>query len=454
MKTQFLIKNFFFLSVWDPVLTLFELGQWTVAEGEETFAMPGENYLILMSEARKHGISSKLTKPIDFNGKTLVLQYEFRIMEQMNCGGAYIKLFPSLYGESVGDENKIASNVNEFDPISMNGKTPYLAMFGPDRCGEHGHVIFIYKYRNRKSGEISEHLGFPAMIAPWLSDSPLTHLYRLEIDTVQSTWKVTINDEVLGQGSLLKELDPTIQPSKTISDPSDMKPSDWVDDPEIDDPNDKKPENYDSITAEIVDPEATRPIEWNDDLDGDWEPPTIPNPDYYGPWVPRRIQNPLYKGKWQARQIDNPHFYEETKPLLYAPVGGLGFELWSMQSGFMFDNVLLTTNVSDADVMQKIWKQKFDAESSIKADIDWKHYPPFYRRWIDNAFAFSEEQPILFVAICLLLGFPFMMWAIISTPPPKRKTESPNSANQKEKNETTSTETSATETRKDKVKLD
>merc|ERR1719258_258253 len=59
-----------------------------------------------------------------------------------------------------------------------------------------------------------------------------------------------------------------------IDDPSDSKPSDWVDEAMIDDPEDKKPDN------------------WDDDEDGEWEPPKIDNPDYKGDWYAKRIENP------------------------------------------------------------------------------------------------------------------------------------------------------------------
>lgn len=388
--------------------------------GEETFAMPNEHYLILSSEARKHAISTRFDPPVDFNGKTLVLQYEFRIMEQMNCGGAYIKLFPALFGESVADESK--KGTNEFFPTSLNGDTPYLTMFGPDRCGEMGYVEFIYQYRNRLSGRVAESKVFPGMTAPWLEDSPLTQLYRLEIDTTNNSYIIKINGELERTGSFLRDMDPLPTPPTTIVDPEDKKPADWEDDPEINDPEDTKPENYDDTPAEIVDPETSKPIDWDDELDGEWEPPMLPNPDYYGPWVPRRIKNPAYKGKWVPRPIANPHFYEEKAPAqFYSAIGGLGFELWSMQSGFMFNNILLTFNSSDADVLEAEWRLKVAAETSIKEEIDWEHYPPFYRRWIDNALEFSQENPLLFGAICLMIGLPFIMWAIISTPQTKRK---------------------------------
>ena len=32
----------------------------------------------------------------------------------------------------------------------------------------------------------------------------------------------------------------------------------------------------------IPDPDAEKPEDWDDDMDGEWEPPMIPNPEYKG----------------------------------------------------------------------------------------------------------------------------------------------------------------------------
>ena len=90
-----------------------------------------------------------------------------------------------------------------------------------------------------------------------------------------------------------------------IDDPSDSKPSDWVDETEIDDPAAKKPEGYDDIPKQIPDPEASKPDDWDDEDDGEWEAPMI--------------DNPKFKGEWKAKQIDNPDFYEDLEPYKVRP---------------------------------------------------------------------------------------------------------------------------------------
>ena len=57
-----------------------------------------------------------------------------------------------------------------------------------------------------------------------------------------------------------------------------------MDETEIDDPEDKKPDGWDDIPAQIADPDATKPEDWDDEDDGEWEPPLIDNPDFKGEW--------------------------------------------------------------------------------------------------------------------------------------------------------------------------
>jgi hypothetical protein len=53
-----------------------------------------------------------------------VLQYEVKMEEPLSCGGAYVKLFDA---EAAGAAGVVDG---EFD-----NDTPYIIMFGPDRCG-------------------------------------------------------------------------------------------------------------------------------------------------------------------------------------------------------------------------------------------------------------------------------------------------------------------------------
>ena len=49
----------------------------------------------------------------------------------------------------------------------------------------------------------------------------------------------------------------------------------------------RNPDGYDDIPAEIPDPDAKKPDDWDDEEDGEWESPNIDNPEYKGPWSPK-----------------------------------------------------------------------------------------------------------------------------------------------------------------------
>lgn len=58
----------------------------------------------------------------------------------------------------------------------------------------------------------------------------------------------------------------------------------------------------------IPDPEASKPNDWDNDMDGDWEPPMIDNPackgvSGCGPWKKPLVSNPLYKVVSLFREI-------------------------------------------------------------------------------------------------------------------------------------------------------
>ena len=63
----------------------------------------------------------------------------------------------------------------------------------------------------------------------------------------------------------------------------------------------------------IVDANAKKPDDWDDEEDGEWEAPMIDNPDYKGEWSVKRISNPAYKGFWEAKKVANP----EARSCLY-----------------------------------------------------------------------------------------------------------------------------------------
>merc|ERR1712216_504657 len=91
------------------------------------------------------------------------------------------------------------------------------------------------------------------------------------------------------------------------------------------------------------------PDDWDDEEDGEWEAPMIDNPDYHGDWSVKRISNPAYKGFWEAKKIDNPEYEDDSAVYKYDDFGFIGFDLWQVKGGTIFDNVIICDDVADDD---------------------------------------------------------------------------------------------------------
>ena len=386
---------FFFQSFndpeWEKKFTITSLpnytGKWEVAETEKPQAYPGEKMLFMRTTMSYYGISTKFPTPLELNEQTLVLQYEIRLQEVLECGGAYLKLF---------------SNEN-FEPTTLSNETRYVIMFGPDKCGGNNKVHFIFRHKNQKTGVIEEkHMTE----APQIKTDSINHLYTL-IVRPDNSFEILIDAESVKQGNLLTDFAPSVNPPKEIDDPTDKKPEDWVDNEMYDDPEAKKPEDWDETQPEYIpdpekltppegwladeplsipDPEAKKPEDWDDDIHGEWEAPTIPNPKceegpgcgkyeapliknplYKGKWTPPQIKNPAYKGQWKPRQIPNPDYTEDLKPYNFAPMLGAGFELWMVNKGIGFDNILISTDEAAVHQWNKVhFTPKHKAQETVQ----------------------------------------------------------------------------------------
>merc|ERR1711874_577409 len=178
-----------------------------------------------------------------------------------------------------------------------------------------------------------------------------THLYTLIVNT-DGTYEVLIDNESAQKGSLTDDWD--FLPPKKIKDPEVSKPDDWVDAAKIDDPEDVKPEDWEK-PEHIADPDATKPEDWDDEMDGEWEPPMIDNPDYKGAWVHPEIDNPEYN----AADAEGIAKYEENCKI--------GFDLWQVKSGTIFDNLIITDDPAAAKKAgEDLWAVTKDAEKKMK----------------------------------------------------------------------------------------
>merc|ERR1712056_110636 len=219
------------------------------------------------------------------------------------------------------------------------------------------HLIFNYKGKNvlKKSDLSYKQEG-----------EGTSHVYRMALKP-DNTVRVEIDEEKIYEGSLKEDWE-VLKP-KEISDPDDKKPDDWVDDSMIDDPETKKPDDW-VEEKRIVDSEAKEPDDWDDEDDGEWEAPMKDNAAYKGDWYGKRISNPAYKGIWEAKKIANPEYVDDDSVYKFEDFGFLGFDLWQVKAGSIFDNVIVTDDIAEADVFAKKWKELSEAENAKKKEED------------------------------------------------------------------------------------
>jgi calreticulin len=295
-------------------------------------------------DARFYGLSAPLTKPFKSDGKDLVIQYSVKHEQDLDCGGAYIKLLPGG---------------KKFDAKKFGGDSPYAVMFGPDVCGSSNkktHVILNYEKKD-------DNLLVKKNIMCETDD--FTHLYTLVIKP-DNTFEVFVDNKSVRQGKLEEEFD--FLPPAEIKDPDAKKPDDWVEEATLPDPEDVKPEGYDDIPAEIADPDAKKPDDWDDEDDGEWEPPMIDNPDYKGKWKQKTIPNPDYKGKWEAPMIANPDYKydDDMYKVCKDECTHVGFELWQVKTGTLFDDIIVTDSLEEAQKFaEETFFKKKDAEKEM-----------------------------------------------------------------------------------------
>jgi calreticulin len=310
-------------------------GKWATDEESEKGLQTSE-------DARFYHFTAKFPEFTN-KDKTLVLQYSIKNEQSIDCGGMYLKLHPA-----------------GIDQANYDGDTDYNVMFGPDQCGSTRRVHFILN--NGGKNHLVE-----TNIDHELNQFTRTYTMILRPD---NTAEVLIDGESKLSGNIEDHW--KILPPKQINDPAVSKPADWEDRQQIEDPLDKKPDEWDSIPETIVDPDAKKPDDWDNELDGEWEAPTIANPAYKGVWRPKMIDNPAYKGPWVHPQVPNPDYKPDPTLYEYKSFGAVGLEIWQVKSGTVFDNILVTDSVEEAAAARKAYadrsaNEKKNSEAQEKA---------------------------------------------------------------------------------------
>jgi len=319
-------------------------GKWKHTAGEFYGDAEKDKGIQTSEDARFYGISSMFPK-FSNAGKDLVLQFQVRFPQKIDCGGGYIKLIPD------GSDQK-----------NFQGDSKYYIMFGPDICGTSTRRVHVIFHHEGKNLLIKKNVN--------CETDQLSHVYTLIVHADDS-YEVRVDGVKRESGNLADDWE--FMAPRTIKDPSAKKPADWVDKAKIDDPNDKKPDNYDAIPKEIPDPEASKPDDWDDEADGAWEAPTIPNPEFKGEWKPKQIDNPDYKGPWVHPEVPNPDYVEKKDLHKYDDLAGIGIELWQVKAGTIFDNIIVTDSVAEAEAfLAETYTASKDKEKAMLDDQEKK----------------------------------------------------------------------------------
>merc|ERR1712066_982073 len=79
-----------------------------------------------------------------------------------------------------------------------------------------------------------------------------------------------------------------------------------------------------------------------------------------------------HKGIWEAKKLANPEYVDDNEVYKFADFGFIGFDLWQVKAGTIFDNVIVTDDVAEAEVFAKKWQELSDAENAKKEEDDAK----------------------------------------------------------------------------------
>merc|ERR1712077_82240 len=69
-------------------------------------------------------------------------------------------------------------------------------------------------------------------------------------------------------------------------------------------------------------------------------------------------------------KIANPEYVDDDSVYKYDDFGFLGFDLWQVKGGSIFDNVIVTDDKAEADTFAKKWKALSEVEKAKKKEED------------------------------------------------------------------------------------
>ncbi len=111
-------------------------------------------------------------------GRPLVIQFSVQHEQELDCGGAYVKLYSSV-------------TADEKSPRAFTSETPFSVLFGPEICASHLRHVQVSLWPS-SSPVMWIGLKQPGRTAPYLRcyTDQAVHTYTLEINPADSTFAV------------------------------------------------------------------------------------------------------------------------------------------------------------------------------------------------------------------------------------------------------------------------
>ena len=90
---------------------------------------------------------------------------------------------------------------------------------------------------------------------------------------------------------------------------------------------------------------------------------------FEGEFSAKKIPNPAYKGEWSPAKVKNDKYDAEL--VTWPKLEHVGFELWTVNSGSIFDNIYIGDSMEEANAMaDSTWKTFKDDEKAVKEKFD------------------------------------------------------------------------------------
>jgi len=114
------------------------------------------------------------------------------------------------------------------------------------------------------------------------------------------------------------------------------------------------------------------------------------------------IENPGYQGVWVHPQITNPDYKVDSKVYAFNSHAFVGFDLWQVKSGTIFDNIIITDSLNEAKAFyeettgatiegEKKMKMKADEEARKKAEEEAEKREEGYHHDLED-FDYEDDE--------------------------------------------------------------